>query len=91
MNEKNGVMLNQQGRFQRLRALLAAPLGTIPEWQILDRLASASGVEILPDGISDDRSLFRHIVSQCDEFSSLSLMRIGALGVTLQELRGKSK
>lgn len=87
VNEKSGVMLNKDLRFQRLNSLLLAPATTKPEWQILGEIAAAAGRIILPDEVVDDRLLFRFIISEIDALSALSLSRIGESGLSLESLR----
>ena len=80
-------MINHQLRFQRLSQVLPAPFGTYQDWFLLSKLAASAGVTLIPSDVIDDRALFRKMVAECSAFSMLSLMRIGAKGLTLDALR----
>lgn len=86
VNEKNGVMLNREGRLQRLRMLLQGPIGTQPDWLLLSRLAAGLGKKILPAGVMDDRSLFRAMIKQSKRLSGVTLVRIGDSGLQLTDI-----
>lgn len=87
VNEKNGVMMNGQGRIQKLQATLQAPVGSMPEWMLLRRMAEAAGTKIVPGDIQEDRALFRHVVQKFPALSGLTLHKLGALGLTVEELQ----
>lgn len=87
VNEKNGVMVNQQMRFQRLQALFDAPFGTFSDWMMLKRIAAAAGTELIPPTVLDERSLFRTFVSSFPPLSGLTLAKIGEWGMSWQALR----
>lgn len=86
VHEKNGCMVNKDLRIQRLRSLLQAPIGSYPDWLHLQRIAQAAKVELLPQGVGDERSLFRAMVSQVPQLQGLTLLRIGELGIGFEEL-----
>jgi NADH-quinone oxidoreductase subunit G len=86
VHEKSGVMLNSELRFQRLNKLLEAPFGSFPEWMLLKRIAEHAKKPILDASIQDDRGVFRALVKQYDALRGLSLMRIGELGLSWDEL-----
>ncbi len=86
VNEKGGTFVNRDARFQRLRTLLQAPFGTLPEWQWLDRIAKICGKPLLPAACTDERSLFSWMTTTVAKLSTLSLAAIGHLGVTFEEL-----
>ncbi len=66
VHEKNGVMLNKDFRLQRLKALISPPNGSYPEWLVLQRLARELGSSILPDNVTDERTLFLHMLSKLE-------------------------
>ncbi len=85
--EKTGVMLTRELRFQKLNKLLEGPFGSYPEWMLLKRVAEHAKKPILDASIQDDRGLFRALVNQYDALRGLSLMRIGELGLSWEELQ----
>lgn len=87
VNEKSGVMVNQDLRFQRLKTLLSAPFGTYPEWLLLGRLAAACKKPILKLETIDDRALFHEMTAKLAPLNSLSLMKIGDLGIGWEDLQ----
>ena len=87
INEKNGVLVNQDMRFQKLGALLQPPAGTKPEWMILNDLASAVGSQLLPPEVIDDRAVFREMVKRYEPFHGLSFVRMGELGMSWEDLQ----
>ena len=87
INEKNGVMLNKDLRVQRVKSLLTAPNGSLPEWFILSKIAQAAGSPILASDVVEDRSLFRELVRAVPLLQDVTLMKIGATGVSLADLR----
>lgn len=86
VNEKAGTMINAQGRLQRVKQLLAAPFGAIPEHQLLQRVAARANKPILPADVVDDRAVFFSMTKSVALFSGLTPMRIGELGIPLNEL-----
>jgi NADH-quinone oxidoreductase subunit G len=86
VNEKSGVLMNATGRIQKLSALLAAPFGTLPEWLVLSKLASAYKKQVLPVDVADERSLFRSMTNNVTALKGLTLAKLGELGLTLEEL-----
>lgn len=81
VNEKRGLMINGKGRIQRLTDLLTAPFGTMPEWLILQRMASVSGVNLLPPSVKDERALFREMAANVPGFAGLTLAKVGGSGL----------
>ena len=88
VNEKSGLMINQDGRLQRLRALLDPPEGTYAAWNILKLIG---GTSLLPAEVNNERSLFKHMIKECSVFGELSLMQIGDLGIDLDKVRSSQK
>lgn len=89
VNEKNGVMLNRDGRLQRMRMLLQGPIGTQPEWMLLSRLSNELGKKILSQDISDDRGLFRAMTANSETLGGATLVRIGDSGMILADAAGE--
>ncbi|MCB0323531.1 MAG: molybdopterin-dependent oxidoreductase, partial [Bdellovibrionales bacterium] len=90
VNEKNGVFVNRQLRFQRLRTLLAPQFGSYPEWLLLGKIAKAAGSGIIPDTIADDRSMFRHMTKHYEPLRELTLARIGEWGLAWEQLKASA-
>jgi len=90
VHEKSGVMINRDGRIQRLKALLQPPFGALPDWLLLQRVAVIAKKKVVPDSVQDSRALFRQMVSELPQLSGLSLMRIGELGINLSDLNSPS-
>ena len=86
VNEKTGVMVNRDGRLQRLLAVLSPPFGSHADWTILCRIAAAAGAPIVPETLVEDRALFREMVKQNPGMKGVTLVRIGTQGVALNEL-----
>ncbi len=91
VNEKNGVFVNKDMRVQRLKALFSAPVGTLPDWMFLNRIAAAGGKALLKSETTDDRSLFREMISRVPDLSKMTLSRVGPLGVPLGEILSEAK
>ncbi len=86
VNEKSGVFVNRDLRFQRLTRLLDAPSGSHPEWVWLKKIAAAAKKLVVADAVNDDRALFREMTGKLKGVAGLTLARIGALGVSVDEL-----
>ncbi len=91
VNEKNGLMMNEKGRVQRLQGVLTPPFGTFPEWLILKRIADSLKKSILPAEVIDERSLFRYFASQVPQFADVTLRKIGELGLALGQEKKDSQ
>ena len=72
---------------QRVSQLLQGPIGSVPEWAILQRIAEACGAAVLPNTVADERSLFRHMVASLPALEGLSMVNIGETGISLEELQ----
>ena len=86
VNEKGGVLVNRDLRLQRMRRLLTAPVGSLNEWFILNRLAVACGKALLPGEVVDERGAFREMVKRMKQLSGLTLQQLGDLGLPLNEV-----
>lgn len=84
--EKDGVYVNRDLRFQRIRSLLASPEGVRSEWEILRSIAKARGVSLLDDSVVDNRTLCQQMVGDIPALKNLSYFRVGDLGVSWREL-----
>ena len=90
VNEKNGILVNKDMRFQRLGSLVSAPFGSFTEWMLLHKVAKQCNRAILSDKATDDRAVFREMVAQYEPLSGLTLAGIGEFGMSwdsFQELR----
>lgn len=84
--EKGGVMINGRLRLQRLGALIQGPIGSQPEWMLLNRMAQALKKQVLPTTVADERSLFREMTSKVTNLNGLTLMKIGESGIDLADV-----
>ena len=91
VNEKSGVMVNRDMRIQRFRALLTPPVGSLPDWMLLQRVADAAGKKILDAKVVDDRELFREMIARVPDLRGLTLAKIGPLGISLADLLAGEK
>ena len=89
VNEKAGVLVNRELRLQRLKSLLTAPNGSLPEWFLLNKIASHIGNALLGSEVVEERALFREMVKAVPLLQGVSLMGIGEHGVPLADI-GKS-
>lgn len=89
VNEKSGILVNRDLRLQRLKSLLTAPNGTLPEWFMLNKIASHAGNALLASEIVEERALFREMVKAVPLLQGVSLMMIGESGIPLADI-GKS-
>lgn len=64
VNEKSGLFVNRNGHIQKLNRLLTAPFGSLPEWQLLARVAALLGKPILSATVIDERGLFTEMAKQ---------------------------
>jgi NADH-quinone oxidoreductase subunit G len=78
--EKRGSMINGKGRLQRLNRAVSAPGEARDDWEILRDLiqavAGSNGLYMIED-------VFKAMAAEVKEFASLSLSKIGDLGVQL--------
>lgn len=81
--ERDGVMVNQAGRVQRVRTLVSPPFGSIAEWNLLLKLGKAAGASLLPDEVIDERAVYREMAKAIAPLNGLTLMNIGAQGMPL--------
>ena len=80
--EKRGSMLNLKGRLQRLNRAVNAPGEARDDWEILrDLIHAVSG----SNGIAMIEDVFKAMAGEVQEFSGLSLSKIGDLGVQVIE------
>ena len=91
VNEKSGVLVNRDMRFQRLKALLTPPVGSLADWMIINRIAVAAGKPMLKNEVSDDRALFREMIRRVPDLGTLTLSRIGPSGVSLSQFLQKGE
>jgi NADH-quinone oxidoreductase subunit G len=71
-------MINVKGRLQRLNRATAVPGDAHDDWEILrDLFAAVSG----SNGIATIEDVFKAMAADHAEFASLSLSKIGDLGV----------
>ena len=76
--EKRGSMINVKGRLQRLNRAIASPHKAREEWEILrDLIQALSG----NNGFYTIEDVFKAMSIDVTEFHSLSLSKIGDLGV----------
>ena len=76
--EKRGSMVNVKGRLQRLNKAVNAPGEARDDWEILrDLILAVSGT----NGIAMIEDVFKAMSAEVQEFSGLSLSKIGDLGV----------
>jgi NADH-quinone oxidoreductase subunit G len=81
--EKRGSMVNLSGRLQRLNRAIEPPTNTRDDWEILrDLITAVSGEKSTLHSIED---VFKKIASTISAFDGLTLSKIGAQGVVIQE------
>lgn len=85
VNEKSGVMVNRDLRLQRVRSLLSAPFGSLGDWMVLAKLATACGTNVLPADVTEERALFREMTKKMPRLNGLSLMKLEH-GMSLSEI-----
>jgi NADH-quinone oxidoreductase subunit G len=81
--EKRGSMVNLSGRLQRLNRAIEPPANARDDWEMLrDLISAVSGEKSALHTIED---VFKKIASTVAAFDSLTLSKIGAQGVVIQE------
>lgn len=86
VNEKSGVMVNKDMRLQKFKALLTPPVGSLPDWMLLQKVAEVAGKKIVDSAVIDDRELFRNMIAKVPDLKSVTLAKIGPLGISLAEV-----
>ena len=90
INEKSGVLVNQQMRFQRTKRLLDPPKEAFAEWMVLAGIAAAAGTKLFPDTVTDERGLFFEMVRQHSPLNGLTLAKIGEWGLSYESLQSRA-
>lgn len=81
--EKRGSMVNLTGRLQKMNRAILPPGEAAPDWEILGALLSELKPEApKPQTIQD---VFAMLAAEVQEFSGLSLQKIGDLGLQITE------
>jgi NADH-quinone oxidoreductase subunit G len=81
--EKRGSMVNLSGRLQRLNRAIEPPAKARDDWEMLrDLISAVSGEKSALHTIED---VFKKIASTVAAFDGLTLSKIGAQGVVIQE------
>jgi len=79
--EKRGSMINDAGRLQRLNKAIPVPGHAMDDFQILLQLKAALGGG---NGIHSIEEVFKAMAEASPAFASLSLTKIGDLGIDLK-------
>ena len=87
--EKDGIMVNESLRLQRLRKLFQPPQSIESVWAMLVDIAGKAGVKLGAAGSVDERSLFRAMTKKLDILGSISLNGIGEWGISIADLRSR--
>ncbi len=85
VHEKSGVMVNSDLRLQKLNRLLTPPVGTTPDWLLLQKVASSLGVSLCSASVGGERDLFRELVAAVPALGGISLRDIGSLGIGFED------
>lgn len=81
--EKRGSMVNLSGRLQRLNRAIEPPTHARDDWEMLrDLISAVSGEKSALHSIED---IFKKIASTISAFDGLTLSKIGAQGIVIQE------
>lgn len=79
--EKNGTMLNDSGRVQRLMNVIEPPIGVREDWKVLSQLGKALGCDGMDyktvDEITDE------IAGSVKGFENISSESLGSLGISI--------
>ncbi len=89
VNEKSGIFVNRDLRIQRVKSLLTAPNGTLPEWFVLNKVAQVAGAAVVGSEVVEDRALFREMVKGVPLLQGVSLLAIGDVGIALSDIGKK--
>lgn len=87
--EKDGTLVNADGRVQRIRPLVRCPGEGRPESRILLDLLAEVGAEGAPDPSASPAALFRAMAAEVPGFAGLTLAGLGDLGAPLEGRTGK--
>ena len=79
-------MVNKDMRLQKFKALLTPPVGSLPDWMLLQKVAEVAGKKIVDSAVIDDRELFRNMIAKVPDLKSVTLAKIGPLGISLAEV-----
>jgi NADH-quinone oxidoreductase subunit G len=88
INEKQGVLVNRDLRFQRVRQFLDAPTGVDPEWRWLLRIAKELGKPLLSQDCQNERALYRMMSKDIKNLEDVSLVSMGSLGFSPLDANG---
>ena len=81
--EKRGSMVNLSGRLQRLNRAIEPPTNARDDWEMLrDLISAVTGEKSALHSIED---VFKKITSTISVFDGLTLSKIGAQGIAIQE------
>ena len=80
--ERDGTFTNFEGRVQRFRPALAAIGESLPAWEILGRILTASGV---PGNAARAEHWFRALAGAVPAFAGLSYQTLGDGGAMIRE------
>jgi len=81
--EKRGSMVNLSGRLQRLNRAIEPPVNARDDWEMIrDLITAATGEKSALHSIED---VFKKLASAISTFDGLTLSKIGAQGVVIQE------
>lgn len=81
--EKRGSMVNLSGRLQRLNRAIEPPTNARDDWEMIRDLISAISDEKLDFHSIED--VFKHVATLIPAFDGLTLSKIGAQGVVIQD------
>ena len=85
--EKRGSMVNLSGRLQRLNRAIEPPTKARDDWEMLrDLISAVSGEKSVLQSIED---VFKKLAAAVPSFDGLTLSKIGAQGVVIQETEYK--
>ena len=83
VHERGGIMINRDGRLQKVERLLTPPQGTYPDWMLLHKIAIQAGKAWLPSRVTDERGIWRELQGEIEAFRELSYAKIGDKGKPL--------
>ncbi len=85
--EKRGSMVNLSGRLQRLNRAIEPPTNAHDDWEMLrDLISAVTGEKSALHSIED---VFKKLAAAVPAFDGLTLSKIGAQGVVIQETEYK--